>query len=217
MNAPAGAVPANIDLAAAKLPRTYEQAKQALTACNNIDECKDWSDKAEALASYAKQADDETLFKMARRIQARAVQRCGELLKQIDARGAHRKTDGADISSQRDAARDAGLSERQQVTAVRVANVPKEEFEAAVEAEKPASVTKLAEMGKQTREPPPAPPGFYEATHTMGAIRRLFERCEAHQAAFVAGGVGADEAREMRHVIPEITAWLTAFLSNLKG
>jgi len=216
MNAPAGSVPANIDLAAAKLPRTYEQAKQALTACNNIDECKDWSDKAEALASYAKQADDETLFKMARRIQARAVQRCGELLKQIDARGEHMKSGGAPIS-RREAADNAGLSKDQQVTAVRVANLPKEEFEAAIEAEKPASVTKLAEMGKQTREPPPAPPGFYEATHTMGAIRRLAERCEAHQAAFVAGGVGPDEAREMRSVIPAITTWLTAFLSNLKG
>jgi len=57
------------------------------------------------------------------RIQARAVRRCGELLKEYDGRGAHRKTDGADSSSQRSAAREAGMSERQQVTAVRVANV----------------------------------------------------------------------------------------------
>jgi hypothetical protein len=56
--------------------------------------------------------------------------RRGELLKQIDARGAHMKKDGAGLS-QRQAADDAGLSERQAKTAVRVASVPKEEFEAA--------------------------------------------------------------------------------------
>jgi hypothetical protein len=37
----------------------------------------------EALASYARQAHDDTLLKLATRIQARAMQRVGELLKEI--------------------------------------------------------------------------------------------------------------------------------------
>jgi hypothetical protein len=45
----------------------------------------------------------------------------------------------------------AGISKHQQVQAVRVANIPEEKFEAAVEAEKPGTVTALAEMGKQVR------------------------------------------------------------------
>jgi hypothetical protein len=36
------------------------------------------------MASYAKQAQDETLVKMARRIQLRAYDRVGELLRQIE-------------------------------------------------------------------------------------------------------------------------------------
>ena len=42
---------------------------------------------AEAMASYARMADDDTLYNMARRIQGRAIRRAGELLKQYDAFG----------------------------------------------------------------------------------------------------------------------------------
>ena len=76
------------------------------------------------------------LRKLADRIQARAVRRAGELLKQLDARGDHMKNDGADISRS-SAARDAGMSDRQRVTALRVANIPEEQFNEAVEGENP--------------------------------------------------------------------------------
>ena len=51
----------------------------------------------------------------------------GELLKQCDGRptNAKKQSDGGDsLISQKDAARGAGISQRQQVTAVHVANVP---------------------------------------------------------------------------------------------
>ena len=41
--------------------------------CNQIDECQEWANKAEALASYARQAEDSTLHKLSDRIRARAV------------------------------------------------------------------------------------------------------------------------------------------------
>lgn len=91
-------------------------------------------------------ADDETLLNYAKRIQGRAVRRMGELLKTLDARGDHRKTEGDHSSSisQREAANAAGLSPHQQVQAVRVANVPEADFEAAIESEKSPTITALA-------------------------------------------------------------------------
>ena len=78
------------ELPEARLPVSYEAARTALANCAQVDECKDWADKALALASYAKQANDETLFKMATRIRARAIQREGELLKEIEAQSGRR-------------------------------------------------------------------------------------------------------------------------------
>ena len=75
-----------LDISSAPLPVAYENAKIAISECNNIDECKDWSDKAQALSSYARQARDEELEKMSKRIRARAMRRCGELLKMFDGR-----------------------------------------------------------------------------------------------------------------------------------
>jgi len=114
-------------IAGARLPDTYVRAKAALAACSRIDECKDWADKAEALASYAKQAKDDAMRKMADRIQARAIRRCGELLRQIDASKGGRppKTQaGAHPSSRSKATASAGLSEHQRKTALRVASIP---------------------------------------------------------------------------------------------
>lgn len=152
-------LPANISVSSARLPQTYEAAKTALAECSAVDECKDWADKAAALASYAKQSNDDTLEKLAMRIRARAIRRAGELLKQFDGRGrpGENKDGAVPNFSQRQAAADAGFSERQQKTAVRVAGVPTEDFERAIESDSPPTITELAKQGIQHREPPPDP------------------------------------------------------------
>src|SRR3954453_19497116 len=95
----------------ARLPAIYESAKAALAECSRMDECKEWANKADAMASYARQAADDTFFAYARRIKARAIERCGELLAEIpSATGAHLKSGSAPTLSRKDAARDAGLS-----------------------------------------------------------------------------------------------------------
>jgi hypothetical protein len=76
---------------------------------------------------------------LALRIQDRATRRCGELLKEFEAKNqydAHAK-DGDGPCTIKEAGAKAGLSERQQKTAIRVANVPAEEFEAQVESDSP--------------------------------------------------------------------------------
>ncbi len=71
------------------------------------------------------QYPDRCLAVMAERIQARAIRRCGELLKQIEDNNRGRPAkihDAADMNLTRtEAATQAGLSERQKVTALRVA------------------------------------------------------------------------------------------------
>ncbi|MGR9057812.1 hypothetical protein ACU8NH_18205 [Rhizobium leguminosarum] len=71
-----------------------ERVTQAIAECDRIDECKSWSDKAAALASYARQADDKTLENYAMRIRSRAIKRAGELLKEFEPqKGGDRKSE----------------------------------------------------------------------------------------------------------------------------
>jgi hypothetical protein len=206
------ALPTNIEIASARLPETYEQAKLALASCERIDECWEWANKAEALASYAKMADDDSLRQLADRIQARAVRRMGELLKQFDARGDHMKKEGA-LLSQEQAADKAHISEHQRKQAVRVANVPAAEFDAAIERDSPATVTALADMGKKVRTV--LPEDFKRATHLIGAVKRFAEFCGENSPEDVALGVLPDEVAELRGYVAAIDAWLDRFIVSL--
>jgi hypothetical protein len=199
-------LPANLRLTSeAKIPQTYAVAKKALEHCSRVDECKDWADKAEALASYARQADDSDLRKLADRIQARAIRRCGELLKEIapkdTAGGDHRN--GSVTMTRTHAAKDAGLSTRQKRTALRVANVPAKEFEEAIESDEPPTVTKLAERGKKSAPKSLLdlkgrnPKEFALSTQAQGELRRCAEMTKEISAEVAIRGAFDDERKQM--------------------
>jgi hypothetical protein len=221
------ALPSNINAASARLPQTYEAAKTALANCASLDECQDWADKAAALASYARQADDDQLEKMAVRIRARAVRRCGELLKQFDARPANASKQSGDtptLISQREAAGRAGLSKDQQVTAVRVANIPEAVFDDQVESEAPPTITALARQGVKPMAPKavpdetPAmmaqapiidlkgrPPGeFNQAMHYLGPIREYAGELERMDHNGVLPILDERERNDLRAIISKI-------------
>src|SRR6266849_5225483 len=111
--------------------------------------CADWANKMEALASYAMQSKNDELEKMAMRIRARAIQRCGELLKEVESAGGANlpNVGGGDAPAigRFATAKFAGLARDQTVAALRVANVPKDELDAAIESDDPPTVTALAD------------------------------------------------------------------------
>lgn len=164
-----------VDTTTARLPSRYQAAKAALRDCTAVDECKEWADKASALASYAKQAGDTQLEDMAKRIRARAMRRAGELLKQIEpGQGARdgKRADGSDTPLTREtAARAAGFSERQQFTATRIASIPEGDFEEMVE--RGATVTEMAAAGTQRQE---REPNREEAKRLMATVKAYADR-----------------------------------------
>lgn len=199
-------------VANAKLPETYERAKTALTQCSSIDECKDWADKAAALASYAKMSDDDSLRKMADRIQANAIRRCGELLRQFaKAHGANQNISEGDHTNvtRTSMAEAAGMSKHQQVQAVRVAAVPYSEFSQLVDSDQPPTVTKLAEMGTKKylidlkgRDPK----HFNKALHFVGDFENCLRRCKAYDVQSITAILTDTERRRLRAVINQIDA-----------
>lgn len=213
---------AQIPIATAQLPKVYEAAQVALANCASVDECKDWADKAAALASYAKQADDETLMKQSVRIRDRAIRRMGELLKQFDGQGKRtdKLADGADSKfSQKEIAREAGISERQQVTAVRVANVPREEFEALVESDRPPSITELAKRGITPRPLVDLkgrdPQAFNRCLHFVAAVREYAAEIARVNLDATIDALTPKEAGEVRALIGRIDAIHDAIITRI--
>jgi len=203
----------------ARLPASYEAAKVALRDCAQIDECLAWANKAEALASYARQAHDDEMRKMADRIQARALKRCGELLREIEpSRGAnqHIRAGALPKVTRTLAATNAGLSEHHRKTALRVANVPEAEFERAVESDQPPTVTALGERGKIPRVRPPADLSRQSrsdvavATMALAGLRRFVEATVARvNPQLAANGADAFQRSAMLGMCTDVREWLT--------
>jgi CRP-like cAMP-binding protein len=212
---------ANVPMAAgdAPLPATYEAAQRALAECSRIDECKGWADKAQALASYARQAKDTTMHSMALRIQNRAMRRAGELLKLIQRadeatrygqEGAHPPVTRTQVAT------DAGLSEHQRKTALRVASVPAADFERAVESHAPPTVTQMATLGTVPRHlQPSAPPAgdHVGASSASRLLRELSGFCGTHDPVAVAAA--AQDSDLMRGFVESIDRWLDRFVTHL--
>jgi hypothetical protein len=229
MSRPLPALPANLPaVRTARLPTVYVAAKTALAECSRIDECKDWADKAAALASYAKQAEDETLLNTAVRIQARAIKRCGELLRQIAPAPGGRpsaKPDGKPMPapaqvSRSQAAKQAGLSSRQKNTALRVANVPEDEFERRVESDKPPTVTKLAALGtKATPRPVDMlqgrdPNEARQAAYAVGHITALAKFAAENDPEAVARGQLPALRAGLRDAAQQCVRWLNDLITE---
>ena len=216
------ALPTLPNVADARLPATYEAARAAIAQCEQVDECKTWADKAAALASYARQAKDDSLRVMAVRIQARAERRCGELLKQIpraDEATRYRQAGAGPPVTRTSAAQEAGLSDRQRKTALRVASIPEPEFERQVESPAPPSITRLAEQGTVTRVVSSddvrhcADP--VRAARALKTFTTFAAFCEEHDPVELARAFGQQDVESLRGFVTALDGWLDRFVTNL--
>jgi len=142
----------------------YEAARAALAAAHRVDEVKSIRDKAQAMAAYAKQARDTQMVQWATEIKVRAERRCGEMLRdaaetgqrapqQQQAGGVYH--DGTPPPS----LRDLGITRNQSSRYQKLAAMPDEHFETAVETAKAtagavtsAHMLRLADELQATRE-----------------------------------------------------------------
>jgi hypothetical protein len=202
----------------ARLPATYEAAKIALANCAKIDECKDWADKMAALASYGRQADDKVLENHAKRVRARAIERESELLRELSTQPSGGTRTGTDQNGQSggvmQVGREAGLSRKNTITALQVGNVPKDEFEAAVESDDPPTITELARRGTQSKPKPlvdlgdRTPEEFAAATELIGALEELERYSVTADLDLAVAGLNARERAELIETADALFDWL---------
>lgn len=202
-------------LSDARLPQRYEAAKNAIAECVRVDECQDWANKAIALASYARQSKDNSLIAMAMRIQARAQRRCGELLKEIPEASMenlqqYRSEAGRTSATRTEIAAGAGLSRHQHITAMRLANLPQDQFNAAIEGEFPQSVRDMTRGGKQPWDRSRVGKLTPEGCEVLAVFVRF---CEKEDPVRLAKTI--TESKMVRELVATADEWLDRFVTSL--
>ncbi len=210
----------------AKLPVSYERAREALEKCRLVDECKDWADKAAALAAYGRQAKDPTLVKNAMHIQGRALRRAGELQAEVEPkRGANqniRAPEDPKVLTRKSFAASGGLSPNQAKQALRIAAIPEAEFEAAFEGPTAPSMKALAKQGTKPSPKPStehlkgrSPEDFSASIKARGAMRDMAELCGQVSPAAAVRGANEYDLPKMRAWVETIDDWITVIRREL--
>jgi cell division protein FtsB len=140
----------------------YDQARQALAACRNVDDIKDVRDKSEAMRLYAKQANDTELEQWAAEIKLRAQRAIGELSAALE-KQTNQSALPSGGKSKSETLADAGISTSAANRYEKLAAIADSAIEAFIAKSKlegkPVSV-KSVMATLATKEPaqPPAPP-----------------------------------------------------------
>lgn len=190
----------------------YNQAKKAIAEYKTVDEVKDFRDKALAIEAYAKQANDMELEWDAARARVRAERKCGELLAQMekDKGGAPTKTPNKTegVIDKPKTIEEMGLTYRQSSDFQKLAAVPEEEFERAVES--PAAKPSTAHILKP-KEPPP-PRMDTDALYLWGVLREFRSRnlFSSTLADIVCEWTDAMQ-KDAESIIPQLKKWVNNY------
>lgn len=205
-------------VATADLPVNYEAAKAALAACVQLDECKEWANRMAAIASYARQSKDDSLESMASRIRLRALRRVGELLSELSSssRGPRQG-----IRSDRRCAVDANnITAGEAARLVRIAGIPKQDFESRVEATPTPSLRQLdpgwsAVLVKQVSGATSEINSYTQLQQALAPLVQMIvdERTPAKEVArrIVRLGLPAEYLEGLRHAAIDVGEWLDEF------
>lgn len=199
---------------------TYAAALKAIAECERVEQCMAWKETAAALASFAKCSNNDGLRVLAVRIQARAERRCGELLRRIprgDVSTRFGQAGAVPPVNRTKAANQAGLSERQRKTALRISAIPEDEFNERVESSTPPTITQLAEQGAESRS-------LVTGTHareelnlvpSYPRVKDFIGFCRSHEPSDTTASVPLAEVLKVQQGVHIAIRWLEAFVTNL--
>ena len=205
--------------ALARVAPNYEAMRTAIAACVKVDEIADLADKAVAAQAYFRQSQDVENEMEASRIRVRAERRLGEILKRMAETGERARAGdirpGVDSSAAR--LSDLGIPRDRASRAMQLADVPQEQFDAALA--EPA-VAQPRRILRELREPPkPAPLVPIDQTLTLwGKVRDLGSEIEAGRVPRLEHwreNLQPFQIEHLRRYVPQIITYLSAIQKEL--
>jgi hypothetical protein len=174
------------------LPAEFEKACRDLASCRTFDEAKYWSDKASALAAWAKIYHSTRIAREARLLKLHAYRRMAELAKDIKkAKG----TAPAKVLAAQ------GFEKWEADEVMAVGRAPQEVYERAL-----------------AKEVPPSPAHFrhLRATPDVNVLQQFYRFCLRTDARDFAAAVPDKERAHLKRVITRIAEWADEFEQHLK-
>jgi hypothetical protein len=210
-----------------KLPELYLKARAAMSECHRIDELKSIRDKHSAIAHYAEQAKDKSLLWFAKRIQLRAFERIGEILREFP-----------DYDERKRLAAQHGISIVVANRAYDASHIPARVRSQMIESTPPPSSIRMAESGRgyipksstggfrryKDREDRVKSPPEKLADELAGFVKAIYDDvcgychdgCGGHYTfAQLAKAVAREDADQYRSILMPLMAALGEFKQNL--
>lgn len=194
------------------MPIVYEEACKALAACITIDEAKYFSDKAEALAAWAKIYRSDQAAVEAKRLKLWAYRRMSELADELRPRHgviAAKGSKGFKGAAPGPMAllQEQGFRRGDAILIRSVGNLPAREFESIIRSPKVPTPSMIANSRKHGSK---AWRLFMQnVSGTMGAY------CRRNSPSDLAREMTQDEAIRCRKIVLEIQGWLDEFEQHL--
>lgn len=183
------------------MPVEYEAAVKALQMCIDLDDAKYWSDKADALAAWAKIYRSRDAELKAKQLKLRAYRRMGELAAELRPQihlGRHGSTKGP-----KSLLVENGLVDDAARQARYLAELPAPEFDALLSRSRPPSPSTVVIGGRRGSE-------TYKAMQ-QGGLRVFVTWTRRFNAVEAGRSLRAEEAKWATDLIVEATEWLDTF------
>jgi hypothetical protein len=200
------------------LPVEYTSACKAIAACRGIDETKYWSDKADALAAWAKIYKNNQAAVESKRLKLHAYRRMSQLADELQP---DKRCVGSagQMPGPRALLIQNGLSREQAKTVRRIGAIPKKRFERIVASPKPPGLYAAAALGigesgrghKTTSSDAWRTLAHGNVIAGVNLRRFLTLFCNRNSAKDLARGLLPGEVLGARKLLTEIQEWLDEF------
>jgi hypothetical protein len=185
------------------VPVEYDQALAALQACITLDEAKYWSNKADALAAWAKIFHSNEAGRKAAQLKLHAFRRMGALAHEL-------RPKKIDFSGSKPGAvsmiMEHGFNRTQANAARYLANLPQTKFDSLLNSPRPLSPATAMVRG-QMRDP------MWGKVRSLAMSLRSI--CRDTNATDCARSLIPSEVDIARNLVLELTGWLDEFESHL--
>lgn len=185
------------------VPVQYEAALNALSECISLDDAKVWSDKADALAAWAKIYRSDDVNRKAKMLKLHAYRRMGQLASEIRPATTRNKPGPNSVLLE------SGLNSAQSRAALQIARTSERTFKKVVNADE---VPSPSTFYLQSRSPTSARDEGWDC-FAYGANSAMSFRsfCRRYPAARLARSIGREHAESARALATELTEWLDEF------